>query len=193
MGDRDLVTPRGWRKLVEETFSLNGRTVGIFAFEVFLKKPSWMPAGSVSSLPLSVHSSAALMLEQWHAFQYCFKWDDKPHLTVVPWGEDERGKKQLSAVLCFVYFLVRKACHAFARELPVVLVNSSFSDQNMWSEFGTVLRRRLEALYVEFIALHALEKVLELKVSWYSVKRATEMTINSSNMLTVFSTAAETC
>lgn len=66
--------------------------------------------------PLSVHSSAALMIEQWHAFQCCIKWDDKPHLTVVPWGEDERKDKQLSAVLCFVYFLVRRVCLALARE-----------------------------------------------------------------------------
>lgn len=56
------------------------------------------------------------MIEQWHAFQYSFKWDDKPHLTVVPWGEDEREKKQLSAVLCFVFFSVREVCLALARE-----------------------------------------------------------------------------
>lgn len=74
-----------------------------------------MPIGIVFSLP-SLHSSAAHRIEKCQAFQSCSKWDDKPHPTVVPWGEDEREKKQLFAVLCYVYILVRKVCLALAGE-----------------------------------------------------------------------------
>lgn len=65
---------------------------------------------------LCLYTSAAHRMEKCHAFQSSTKWDDKPHPTVVPWGGDEREKKQLSAAVCFEYLLVRKVCLALARE-----------------------------------------------------------------------------
>lgn len=56
-----------------------------------------MPFGGVSSLLSACIFVTALVIEEW---------DDKPCLTVVPWGEGAKEKKQLAAVqvLYIIFF-----------------------------------------------------------------------------------------